>query len=198
MIFMFFAIAVFFVALLALIVKSGVSNDEAVRRAGKRGEEYASAYIKKILNEDDHLINNVCLSIEGKETELDNVVVNRYGVFIIEVKNYVGRLSGSEDDYEWTKYKTTDAGNVYGKTVKNPIKQVKRQIYILAHVLKAYGINVWVDGFAFFVNNNSPVISKNVLRNLNDMDRALHDYSEYQLSEAQVMKICEILTGKEQ
>lgn len=58
------------------------------------------------------------------------MVINRYGVFIIEVKNYKGELVGNGDDYEWKKYKTTGAGNTYEKTVKNPIRQVKRQIHM--------------------------------------------------------------------
>ena len=40
---------------------------------------------------------------DGKPAEIDLVIVNRYGVFIFEVKNYNGVLIGGEDDYEWQK-----------------------------------------------------------------------------------------------
>jgi len=56
-------------------------------------------------------------------------------------------IVGGEDDFEWQKYKTTEAGNTYEKTVKNPIRQVKRQIDILAHFLDYYGARAWIEGF---------------------------------------------------
>ena len=48
---------------------------------------------------------------------------------------YSGQLIGDEDDYEWQKIKITGSGNMYAKQVKNPIRQLKRQVYLLAHYL---------------------------------------------------------------
>ena len=109
------------------------------RRAGRRGEAAAINAIKSVLHDDDLLFTNVEISFEDKRAELDDVIVNRFGVFIIEVKNYRGRLYGNEDDYEWEKYKDDGYGNTFLKKVKNPIKQVKRQVYILAKYLDYYG-----------------------------------------------------------
>ena len=75
------------------------------RRAGHRGEIIATDSIKRVLREGDYLLTNVSISYDGRLAELDNVVVNKYGVFIIEVKNYKGRLYGEENDYTWKKYK---------------------------------------------------------------------------------------------
>ena len=75
------------------------------KRVGRQGERIATNIIKRVLREDDYLFTNVPVSYDGKNAELDNVVVNKYGVFIIEVKYYKGRLYGAEDDYEWQKYK---------------------------------------------------------------------------------------------
>ena len=144
------------------------------KRAGRRGEEYASQIIGMVLRDGDVLLNNVEISFDGKPAELDSVVINNRGVFIIEVKNYSGILCGSEDDYEWIKSKTTEAGNEYVKTVKNPIKQVRRQVYVLANYLKQYGIDVWVEGYAYLVNKNSPVHTSEVLVTPEDIDRVIH------------------------
>ena len=100
------------------------------KRAGRRGEHIATEIIKGVLREGDYLFTNISVSYDGKRTELDNVVVNKYGVFIFEVKNYKGQLYGNEDDYNWEKYKDDGYGNTFVKEVKNPVKQVKRQIYI--------------------------------------------------------------------
>ena len=67
------------------------------RRAGRRGEMIATDIIKGVLRDGDYLLTNVSISYDGRPAELDNVVVNKYGVFIIEVKNYKGRLCGEED-----------------------------------------------------------------------------------------------------
>ncbi len=120
------AFVIIFIVVIAAISKNADFTDTVFepgdRRAGQKGEEAATNIIRQVLHNEDLLFTNVSISYDGKPAELDNVVINSYGVFIIEVKNYVGRIVGSEDDFEWQKYKMTDAGNVYAKTVKNSIK----------------------------------------------------------------------------
>lgn len=152
------------------------------KRYGRQGERTATNVIQQILRKDDYLFTNVPISYNGKNTELDNVIVNKYGVFIIEVKNYKGRLYGSEDDYEWQKYKDDRYGNTFVKNVKNPIKQVKRQTYILAKYLDYYGVKVWVEGYALLIQGNSPVDSKFILSSVYDIDSAIHTFGRNRLS----------------
>lgn len=174
---LFIAVAVILLVVFIIAINAVVSNsslESPSEAAGRYGEETASNIIQRILREDDLLFRNVLVSYDGKEAELDNVIVNKNGVFIIEVKNYSGRLEGTEDDFEWVKYHTSYGGNTYIKTVKNPIKQVKRQIYILAHYLSYYGVDVWVDGYAFLLESNSPVLSEYVLPDAGAIDHALH------------------------
>ena len=130
------------------------------------------------------------MEFEDKEAELDNVIVNKFGVFIIEVKNYKGRLVGNEEDYEWVKYHRTDAGNTYSKKVRNPIKQVKRQIYVCAKFLEYYGAKrVWVEGYALLVRGNSPVQSDYILSSIQDIDRAIHTPNRNHLTTTDVEEI---------
>ncbi len=155
----------------------------------------ATEIIKKCLNEEDKLFTNIAVFYDGKETELDNVIVNKYGVFIIEVKNYSGRLVGHEEDFEWTKYHTSESGITYPKTVKNPIKQVKRQIYILARHLEENGAKVWVNGYTLLLNNNSPVKSDYVLKSTKEIYSALHTADKSYLSAALIKKIIKIINN---
>ena len=165
------------------------------KRVGRQGERIATSIIQRVLREDDCLFTNVSVSFDGKPAELDNVIVNKYGVFIIEVKNYKGRLYGSEDDYEWKKYKDDDYGNTFEKDVKNPIKQVNRQTYILAKFLEYYGSRVWVEGYAFLIHGNSPVESKYVLENTADIDKAIHTFEKNRLSVQTVESIKKLLSS---
>lgn len=164
------------------------------KRVGIRGEEAATRAIESVLREGDRLFANVRIEYDGKHAELDNVVVNRWGVFIIEVKNYKGRIVGGEDDYEWQKFKTTDAGNTYETTVKNPIKQVKRQIYILAHYLDNNGSRVWVKGYVILLRGNSPVESSYILNSVADIDRAIHTRDRTILDADMIDRISKLLS----
>ncbi len=174
--------------------QSQKTEDEFLaEEAGRYGELRATEIIQKCLDDDDRLFTNITVFYDGKETELDNVIVNKYGVFIIEVKNYNGSLVGREEDFEWTKYHTTEAGNTYAKIVKNPIKQVKRQVYILARHLEENGAKVWVKGYTLLLNNNSPVKNEYVLKSTKDIYHALHTADRTYLSVALIKKIIKII-----
>ena len=170
--------------------------DSPEKAAGRRGEVIASGYIKYVLRAGDWLLTNVSVSFEGRQTELDNVIINRNGVFIVEVKNYSGKLRGRADDFEWKKYHTSDVGRTYVKKVKNPLKQVRRQTYILASYLRSRGADVWVSGYVFLLQGNSPVSSRYVLTSDTDIDRALHTAGRTQLCSDRVRAIVRLLTGE--
>ena len=166
------------------------------KRAGRLGEYAVTNAIQSVLKEGDYLFTNISVSYDEKPAELDNVVVNKYGVFIIEAKNYNGRLYGEEDDFEWIKYNDDGYGNTFKKEVKNPIKQVKRQVYILAKYLEHYGNRTWVEGYAVLLKGNSPVKSEYILENTNDIDKAIHTPGRKILTEEKVQAIIKLLSEK--
>ena len=192
-----------FLLLLILIIRAlgnsgGYQNldDLEIKYAGKQGEKIAGNVIARLLNEDDYLLSNVKVSFEEHQTEIDKLIINSHGIYIIEVKNFSGCLFGSEKDKEWQKYKVTDAGNTYGKTVPNPLHQVKRQIWILKSYLCDKGIKgIWIKGYVYMVNENSPFESELLLNNKEDVDYAIHGSDEQVLSDKQINKILELLGG---
>ncbi len=167
-------------------------EEQAVKAAGNMGEREARDIILTVLKEGDVLLNNVSIEHGGSPAEMDNIIVNRKGVFIIEVKYYVGTLVGRENDFEWEKYKLTDGGNVYEKKVKNPIVQVRRQEGILGSYLRDYGIDVWVKGYAYLLEHNSPIRCQTLLEDSRDIGFAIHKGRDV-LSSAEVRKIQNIL-----
>lgn len=145
------------------------------------------------LNENDLLLNNVNISIHGRNTELDYVVINNNGVFIFEVKNYSGKLVGNEDDQYWNKYKISSGNKEYIKEIRNPIKQLKREIYLLKEYLKYYGVDLWIEGYVLFVNMNSPVESEYTINDQSEIDDILHLRRNQVLTKNQIEKIISIL-----
>ena len=193
LIFIFWGIAVFSVLILILWVLWDKGYESPRVRAGKEGEKEATEIIKRVLRENDILLTNVRIQYKEKETELDNVIINNRGVFIIEVKNYSGVLIGGENDYEWTKYKVSRGGNTYEKQVRNPIKQVKRQVYILSRFLKYFVINVWFDGYVLLLNRNGPVDSSLILESYEQINEAIHKRQQKEMNKKTVLAIKELL-----
>ena len=190
-----FAVFALIMILIAVFRHSHIETPE--RRAGRLGEQFASTLIKEILTDDDVLLTNVPLFAYDKQTELDNLVVNSHGLFIIEVKNYDGQLIGDEEDFEWLKNSIYPAGGFKQARVKNPIAQVKRQIFILSQVLKAHYIDVPIDGYVFLTERNSPVDSPLVLDTQADMDRVIHS-GDIKLTSGMIEKIVSALVPDEE
>ena len=168
-------------------------NEEQERQlAGERGEARVTAEIERVMRKDDYLFTNVKISFNNSETECDNIIINNFGVFIIEVKNYSGSLSGNENDDEWVERKYFEE-----KSVKNPIKQVKRQIYILSKLLKNNGLRAWIEGYVILIHNNSPVDSKYIIPfKRAEIDQVIHTQGKNKLTNEQVKKISNIMPDK--
>lgn len=184
------------VVLIFILVGSNAYQREQreIKNAGNTGEAIFTSRIRGILRGDDVLINNISLSVNGKEAEIDNLIINKNGIFIVEVKNYNGKLFGNTDDYEWTKVKISPGGNAFSKQVKNPIKQMKRQIYILSQYLKENNIRIWINGYAYFINSNSPVNDECVINDISELDRIIHKQQDKVYDEKVIHKAINLLS----
>lgn len=79
-----------------------------------------------------YVINNLMIANEGKSSQIDHIVINRTGIFVIETKNYSGRIYGLENQKEWTQVLN------YGKVKHqfyNPILQNRTHIYALGNII---------------------------------------------------------------
>ena len=76
------------------------------------------------------VLNDILLQNGNKSSQIDHIVVSRYGVFVIETKNYSGWIYGSEKSRQWTQ-------NIYGEkhSFFNPVLQNKGHIHTLKTVL---------------------------------------------------------------
>jgi hypothetical protein len=75
-------------------------------------------------------LHNVTIPAKGGTTQIDHVIVSRYGVFVVEAKNMNGWIFGSERDARWTQ-------NLFGNKTRfqNPLRQNYRHIAALAEFL---------------------------------------------------------------
>ncbi|MFT3906687.1 MAG: nuclease-related domain-containing protein [Steroidobacteraceae bacterium] len=52
---------------------------------------------------DYHLLNNVTLRLEDGTTQIDHILVSRFGVFVIETKDYRGWIFANAQHATWTQ-----------------------------------------------------------------------------------------------
>lgn len=127
--------------------------------SGIAGESNAVKYLSSLPDE-YCMFTNVPLNNNGRRCEVDVVVVGPRGVIAIEVKGHNGIIEGHSDQDEWVQHKTGRKGGSYSKQMRNPIRQVNRNIYLLSQHLKQHGLNVWIDGIVAFTSASELNVSQ--------------------------------------
>jgi hypothetical protein len=85
----------------------GTVRSARVSRAStpqNRGEALITSLIQANFGPPDyHLMNHVTLRLQGGTTQIDHVLVSRFGVFVIETKDYKGWIFGDPNQPKWTQ-----------------------------------------------------------------------------------------------
>ena len=74
--------------------------------------------------------NNLIINDEYGSTQIDHIIVSKFGIFVVETKEWSGWIYGNEKDFQWTH-------NKFGTKTKfpNPLKQNYRHQMSLANYL---------------------------------------------------------------
>ena len=130
---MFFVVCVA-VAVVGLLVAAASSSGHS----GNAGERLVSRRLATLPPHDYKTVNDIMLpTVDGMTTQIDHAVVCRYGIFVIETKDYSGWIFGSEDQRTWTQ--SFKGGRWSGSQkfhFQNPIRQNWRHIYTMADRLE--------------------------------------------------------------
>ncbi len=103
-------------------------------KAGRAGEYIVDIFLKELVKEDEYLLTNLLIPVgKNNETEIDAVIISRKGIFCIEVKNWIGYVSGSDEDEKWLQQ--YDDPYMPNKTPKNPVKQNENHCRALKRLL---------------------------------------------------------------
>ena len=71
---------------------------------GMLGEWLLNLSIRLFLDRQEyHLLSNVTLPLEQGSTQIDQVIISRFGVFVIETKNMKGWIFGDPKHKRWTQ-----------------------------------------------------------------------------------------------
>jgi restriction system protein len=115
--------------LIPLAILAGVFKSPWFK--GIVGEFMVNTAARLFLPKDEyHLIKDVTLQTEDGTTQIDHIIVSRYGLFVIEIKNMKGWIFGSANQKTWSQ-------KIYKHTNKfqNPLHQNYKHIKTLEALL---------------------------------------------------------------
>ena len=141
---------------------------------GKIGEIDVSHELKKLPNNKYSIINNVMLYDEnGKSHQIDHIVFSKFGIFVIETKNFEGLIKGNTYDKQWIQILGKTKTNFY-----NPVHQNYGHIKVLEEKLnikenKFISIVCFSDKAKLNITGNGNVINT---RNL--VSKIINEYTE--------------------
>ena len=177
----------------------------SAKQKGKRGEMRVSAILSK-LSDEYTILNDLVFRTEKGTTQIDHIVVSKYGIFTIETKNYRGEIYGDDNRKEWTQLIVTKVTyakkwwKTYTYVTKNsfynPVKQsvghalrIKELLSVFPHV-KIVPIVVFTgDAILRYVESNNHVVYE---KNLLDV---IDGYKTTYLTDNDVQAVLAILTS---
>ncbi len=98
---------------------------------GVVGEALVNLAIHFRLNKNEyHLFKNFTISTQNGTTQIDHIIVSKYGIFVIETKNMKGWIFGDKNQKTWTQkiYK-------YSNKFQNPLHQNYKHVKTLEALL---------------------------------------------------------------
>lgn len=103
-------------------------------RRGIQGERTINYYLRELINDDEYLLTNILLPLRnGHKTEIDSILISRKGIFCIEVKNWVGHISGDDQSEYW--HQSYDDPYMSDRDHRNPVKQNENHCAVLERKL---------------------------------------------------------------
>ena len=131
-----------FLALIAVVLKTpwfkGITGEFIVNLS-------ARLFLDKVQY---RLIKNVTLPTEDGSTQIDHIIVSKFGIFVVETKNMKGSIFGSYNQKIWTQ-------KIYKNLIKfqNPLHQNYKHVKTLEALL---GINEQqIHSVIVFVGNST-------------------------------------------
>lgn len=98
---------------------------------GFMGEFWVKLELSKLPKDSYIVLNDIMIKDDNGTHQIDHLVLSKFGIFVIEMKNYYGLIKGKEFDNKWCQY--------LGKNKSyfiNPIHQNYGHIKALSNLLR--------------------------------------------------------------
>lgn len=111
---------------------------------GSFGELKQGVRLYTLPRENYKILNDIIIPHREKTTQIDHLVISKYGVFVIENKNFAGSIYGSEYDKNWTQVMGRTNYKFYNPVLQN-YAHIKAIENIIGEDKKIYSIIVFSD-----------------------------------------------------
>ena len=138
-----------------------------IRRVGVQGEQISESLLRELPAEYE-VLSGVCLDVKGKRCEIDHLVIS----------------------------KKSKKGNVYRKIIRNPLYQLRREIYILSRFLHDHDCHCHIDGFVYMLQAECLVENEAIISDADTLlKKVQHSGRAHTLREKQVQEIKKMFCG---
>lgn len=100
------SVEILFYILIALAVGFAIGRSQRVQEPSFQndGESRLSSTIRTCFNAPNyHLLNHITLRLPDGTTQVDHILISRFGIFVIETKNYNGWIFANAQHANWTQ-----------------------------------------------------------------------------------------------
>ena len=170
---------------------------------GKEGENRVHNILMQ-LPDDYVILDDVVLRTNKGTTQIDHIVVSKYGVFAIETKNYRGEIYGDDNRKEWTQMIVTDVTyakkwwKTYTYVTKNhfynPVKQSLAHSIAIKNILSQWSALKVIPIVVFTGSAMLKDVTSNysVIYDCNLLETIL-GYRTIYLADTDVQKVVEVI-----
>ena len=139
---------------------------------GFLGEKSVSTILSLLPKEDYRVLNDCLLPTESGTTQIDHIVLSRFGIFVIETKNYSGKLYGKEFSEHWTQINGKSKVSIY-----NPLRQNYHHTKVLEGLLELPS-SCFIPVVVFSVESTVKVESSKPLVYTVNLNRLIRSYEQ--------------------
>ncbi len=164
------------------------AREEKYMSAGLRGESEVARILTENLDNSFYLYNDITVRSGFSRAQIDHLVVSKKGIFVLETKNWRGRLVGDENDRKWLQYVHADQPP---RALSSPVLQNQRHVAVLDKYLRSSGApELPIIPILVFTGRNTTLAIKNqkslLLWPRETVDHILRHRPEREISESEV------------
>lgn len=102
-------------------INNYVPSDEHQRKANRKGElgEYKIDLQLEQMPKEFKSISDVLIRTKRGLTQIDHILISPVGIFVIETKNYMGKIYGNRRTKTWKQYSNGNKNLVYNPLYQN-------------------------------------------------------------------------------
>lgn len=166
-------------------------TDRALKIQGNKAEKDVASLLTS-LGSAYHVFNNVMLKTGKGTTQVDHIVISRYGIFVIETKSHKGTIFGDCNSKMWTQVLFTKSGQ------KNyPFYSPYLQNYgHLRNLYKLFNLSyMYFLGIICFTSDSVDISRINCQNAIiiNQLGAVILSHTQILFTEQQVLELCNTL-----